>query len=75
MDYKKQALDVLFSVSYCAEYLHVSEKTIRKWCATGILPARKVGKFWRVRKGDLIDFVESDLPPGVDAKKPDALAA
>ena len=36
----------------------VKETTVYKWCKEGKLPCLKVGKHWRVRRGDLEDFLK-----------------
>jgi excisionase family DNA binding protein len=36
----------------------VKETTVYKWCKQGKLPCLKVGKRWRVRRGDLEDFLK-----------------
>ena len=35
----------------------VKETTVYKWCKEGKLPCLKVGKYWRIRRGDLEDFL------------------
>ena len=41
-----------------AGMLGVKETTVYKWCKQGRLPCLKVGKRWRVRRGDLEDFLK-----------------
>jgi excisionase family DNA binding protein len=41
-----------------AGMLGVKETTVYKWCKEGKLPCLKVGKRWRVRRGDLEDFLK-----------------
>jgi excisionase family DNA binding protein len=36
----------------------VKETTVYRWCKQGRLPCLKVGKYWRIRRGDLEDFLE-----------------
>jgi excisionase family DNA binding protein len=36
----------------------VKETTVYKWCKEGRLPCLKVGKRWRIRRGDLEDFLK-----------------
>ena len=36
----------------------VKETTVYKWCKEGKLPCLKVGKYWRIRRGDLEDFLK-----------------
>ena len=36
----------------------VKETTVYRWCKEGKLPCLKVGKHWRVRRGDLEDFLK-----------------
>ena len=42
-----------------AGMLGVKETTVYKWCKEGKLPCLKVGKRWRVRRGDVEDFLKS----------------
>jgi excisionase family DNA binding protein len=41
-----------------AGMLGVKETTVYKWCKQGRLPCLKVGKYWRVRRGALEDFLK-----------------
>jgi excisionase family DNA binding protein len=41
-----------------AELMGVKETTVWRWCREGRLPCLKVGKHWRVRRGDLEDFLK-----------------
>ena len=41
-----------------AGMLGVKETTVYRWCKQGRLPCLKVGKRWRVRRGDLEDFLK-----------------
>lgn len=36
-----------------AAYLRVDVQTVRRWCSTGVIPALRVGKLYRVRKDSL----------------------
>lgn len=45
-----EALDV-------ADYLGVGRVTVQRWCRDGSLPAIKVGRSWRVRRGALEEFL------------------
>ena len=49
------------SVREVAKLLYVSDRTIRLWIDVGKLPAFKIGKLWRVRKQDLIEYVQMNL--------------
>lgn len=48
--------DVL-SAEEVAEYLGVNPVTVYRWCREGRLPCLKIGKFWRIRRGALEDFL------------------
>jgi excisionase family DNA binding protein len=57
----------ILTVDEVAVYLRVSRITIWRWCQQGIIPASRIGRTWRIHRGDLIDFlkiskVQSDLP-------------
>src|SRR5919199_4459014 len=47
----------LLSVEEVASYLGVGPITVYRWCRQGRLPALKVGKVWRIRRGALEDFL------------------
>ena len=42
-----------------AGMLGVKETTVYRWCKEGKLPCLKIGKHWRIRRGDLEDFLRS----------------
>ncbi len=52
------ARDELLEVPRIAEYLHVSDVTVYRWCREGRLPCLKLGNSWRVRHSALRDFLE-----------------
>ena len=52
----------LFSVEDTAERLGVSKWTITDWIKAGRLNGTKIGKFWRVREGDLEAFIANPPP-------------
>ncbi len=47
----------LLTIADVAERLRVNAKTVRRWIATGELPAYKVGRQWRVAEEDLWAFL------------------
>jgi nitrogen PTS system EIIA component len=47
------AADELLTVEEVARYLRVHEITVQRWCRTGTLPAAKIGRAYRIRRGDL----------------------
>lgn len=36
-----------------ARYLRVHPMTVQRWCRTGELPAAKIGRAYRIKRGDL----------------------
>ena len=48
----------LLGASDVAALIGVKETTVYRWCKEGKLPCLKVGKHWRVRRGDLEDFLK-----------------
>lgn len=48
----------LRSVRQAAEYLNVSAATVTALLRAGKLRGIKVGKLWRIRERDLVEFVE-----------------
>jgi excisionase family DNA binding protein len=59
----KVSLHRLLSTEEVAEILAVTPKTVRRWIASGDLPAVKVHRQWRVRADELERF----LTGGTDA--------
>ncbi len=50
----------LLTVSQTAQYLQLSEKTIRRMIGSGNLPASKLGnRTWRIRACDIDDYINS----------------
>jgi len=49
------------SVKEVADLLYLSDRTIRLWIDIGKLPAFKIGKLWRIRKQDLIEYIQMNL--------------
>lgn len=41
-----------------SELLQVSVYTVRRWIKQGELPAYKVGRLWRIKKGDLNTWLD-----------------
>jgi excisionase family DNA binding protein len=52
----RQGIELL-GAEEVAGLLGVKETTIWRWCREGRLPCLKVGKYWRVRRGALEDFL------------------
>ena len=53
----------ILSVEEVAEYLGVGVVTIYRWCREGRLPCLKMGKFWRIRREALEDFLSRGERP------------
>ncbi len=53
--------DKLMTVEQMAEYLQVDEYTVYVWARKGEIPAFKVGRFWRFRKEDIDEWLESRM--------------
>jgi excisionase family DNA binding protein len=53
----------LLSVEEVAEYLDVNPVTVYRWCREGLLPSVRIGKFWRVRRQALEDFLQHSERP------------
>ena len=50
----------LLTVSQTAQYLQLSEKTIRRMIGNGSLPASKLGnRTWRIRACDVAEYVSN----------------
>lgn len=49
---------VIFDLTYAAALLGVSTDRMHKLAQQGRFPAFKVGKLWRVRKDDLLTYID-----------------
>jgi excisionase family DNA binding protein len=49
----------LYNLEDVAERLQVSERTVRRWIKLGELPAYKPGREYRIRPGDLEEFLQA----------------
>ena len=59
--------DRLYSVSQLANALGVSSKSVTRYRRTGVepagkLPAKRVGKVWRIRGADALAWIEAQQP-------------
>lgn len=43
----------VLTVDEVARYLRVHPMTVQRWCRTGELPAAKIGRAYRIKRGDL----------------------
>ncbi len=57
-----QGPDVL-TPAQVAEYLGISEKTVKRHLASGRILGTKVGKFWRIRRVDVERLLDPTAPP------------
>lgn len=48
---------VLVDVPLACAILGVSESGIKRLCASGEIPARKVGRMWRINRADLMHYL------------------
>lgn len=53
----------ILGVEEVAEYLGVGTVTVYRWCREGRLPCLKIGKFWRIRREALEDFLSRGERP------------
>jgi excisionase family DNA binding protein len=53
------AQERFYSLEEVAEQLGVSERTVRRWIKSGVLPAYKPGREYRIRAGELEEFLQS----------------
>jgi excisionase family DNA binding protein len=42
-----------------AGYLKVTVETVWRWCRTDTLPAVKIGKYWRIPRNELEEFIRT----------------
>ena len=52
--YDARQLPAYLSPQDFADLMGVTVKTAQRWCAKGILPASKIGKFWRIDKNAVL---------------------
>ncbi len=60
-------MDVL-TVKQAAEYLQINPQTISRKLQHGVLPGRKVGKSYRIRKEDLDEYLKGEPSPEVQLR-------
>ena len=53
---KRQTGEVLLSAEEVAEHFGVTTTTVYRWCREGRIPCLKIGKHWRMRREELVDF-------------------
>ncbi|MEI8167289.1 MAG: helix-turn-helix domain-containing protein [Chloroflexales bacterium] len=51
----------LLTADEVAERMRVSRATICRWCASGRLPAFRVGKGWRVNRSELDALIQRTI--------------
>lgn len=52
----------VYTPAQAATYLQVSERTVRRACKEGRLPAGRIGRMWRISRRALDDFLKNGLP-------------
>ncbi len=57
-DGKRRSGQVLLSAEEVAEHFGVTMTTVYRWCKEGRIPCLKIGKHWRVRREELVRFLE-----------------
>lgn len=53
--------DELLTTGEVADLFKVSQLTVRRWCATGVLPAIKLGHEWRISRRRLDRLIQEQL--------------
>jgi excisionase family DNA binding protein len=53
-----QPSNSLLSTEEAAAYFGVERTTVHRWCREGRIPCLKIGKHWRVRCEEVVDFVK-----------------
>ena len=56
--------DELLTTREVADLFKVSRLTVRRWCATGALPAIKFGHGWRISRTRLDKLIQERLDSG-----------
>ena len=55
---KTRLSEALLSAEKVALYFGVKATTVYRWCREGRIPCMKIGKHWRVRREELVDFLK-----------------
>lgn len=53
--------DYLLTLAEVIKILKMGRATVQRWCRDGRLPAAKIGKEYRIRRGDLEQWYEQML--------------
>lgn len=56
-------MDSIMTLEEVAEFLRVSERTVKEWVNAGELPGGKLGASWRFRRTDIEQWTERKLTP------------
>ena len=56
--------DEMLTPNEVADLLRVPTKTVWRWCRNETLPAVKIGKYWRIPRDELVDFIKSHKAQG-----------
>jgi len=56
----------LYKVREAAKILKVKPITIRRWCKSGMLKAKKIGKSWYIPEDELILFKDENVNVKLD---------
>lgn len=51
-----------YTTAEVADRLRVTPAAVTAWCRSGLLPAYRAGKGWRIRKEDLDKFIRRGVP-------------
>lgn len=57
MEENKESSKIM-TITEVAEYLKISEVTTYKLVQSGSLPSFKIGRSWRVKLDDLLEFID-----------------
>jgi len=50
-----------FNVEEAAKILRVTKITMRRWCTSGLIKAKKIGKKWLIPEEELILFKDESI--------------
>jgi len=64
--------DELLTTAQVADLFKVSQLTVRRWCATGVLPALKFGHEWRISRSRLDRLIQQRLDSRLEQIDPPA---
>ena len=61
---ERRPSEALLGAEEVAGYFGVTLHTVYRWCKEGRIPCLKIGKYWRVRREELMAFLKESEGAG-----------